>query len=258
MDRVRKLLDQADQTRAARVFGVSESEVSFNRAVSDRLPDKVNLTGNPGPGSTSTARHGPVAHQGGDDSFTPDKVTAFDINTDELDNPQRAQGDMFHEVSHLADYRLAQRWAHTYEKETGRLFVSGVGLGKFKEWIDAQTKTKPPRLSAADAELIVDEAADATATTEARANIRTFLAFFQNGIDQEATRALTNYAKALPPGTQYASPPAGSAVLAQLITELKTAYSQADKSQKTLFQAAMAAAKQANPKAWFTQIDFPK
>ena len=257
-DNTKKRLAKAEQTRAALVFGVSESDISFNISVSDRVADKVNLTGSPGTGSNSTARHGPVAHQDGDGSFSPDLVTAFDINTSEIEKPELAQGDLFHEVSHLADYRLAQRWAHRYQDETGRLFVGGVGLPKFKEWIDAQTKTKPPRLSPADAELIVDEAADASSTTEARANIHTFLAYFQNGFDKEATVTLTKYAAALLPGKAYATPPPGSPVLAQLTSELKTAQQQANKSQKALFEAAMASAKQANPSAWFTKIDFPK
>ncbi len=51
---------------------------------------------------------------------------------------------------------------------------------------------------------------DDTGTTEARANIRTFLEFFRAGLFDDATRALTNYAGALPPGTRLCEvPPSG-------------------------------------------------
>jgi hypothetical protein len=253
-----KRLQQANATRAASIFGVPEAEISFNEFSSQRKANMINLTANPGPGANSDARHGPVIGQGGTTDFAPGMITAFDIDTKDLDTPARAQGAMFHEVSHLKDFELAQQWVGIYQTETGRMFVGGPGIKFFMDWIQAQARKKPPRLSQADAELIVDEAVNVSATTEARANIRTFLAHFQTGVPDEATRALTNYAAALPPGTAYGAPPRDSAVLAELTKELKTAYRQATKLQKSQFEAAIAAAKTANPSAWVSQIDFAK
>ncbi len=229
-------LQKADLTRAALIFGVPQSEILFNVYSSQRQAGKINLTADPGVGD-SGARHRPVAGQGVD--FKPGMITAFDINKAMLATPARAQGALFHEVSHLKDFELAQRWVDVYQKETGRMFVGGPGVAIFKDWINAQARKKPPRLSAAEAELVVDEAADVSATTEARANIRTFLEFFRAGIFDEATRELTNYASALPPGRIYAAPPPGSPVVAELTNELKAAFNKASKSQRSQFEAAM-------------------
>ncbi len=256
-DRTNEELKRARQAHASAVFGVPSSEISFNYRSFDRLPGKVNLTAKSEPGSNSDARHGPVAGQG-DGDFKPGMVKAFDIDTKDLDTPERAQGAMFHEAQHSTDYALAQQWVSRYQAETRRLFVGGSGLRPFLDWINDQAKKKPPRLSAAEAELIGDEAANVSATTEARANIRSFLVYFQAGVPDEATRALTNYAKALPPGTVYGSPPNGSPVLAELTQELKKAYRQASKVQKPQFDAAMAAAKKANSTAWFANVDYSK
>ena len=256
-ENTKKRLQQANQTRAEYIFGVPGSEISFNIHSSQRVPGKINLTAEPDRGATSDARHGPVAGQGGID-FRPGLITAFDIDAKDLDTPERAQGALFHEVSHLKDYELAQQWVARYQQETGHMFVGGPGLKPFMDWINDQARKKPPRLSAADAELVVDEAADASATTEARANIRTFLTYFRSGLFDAATTALVNYATALPPGRVYGAPPPGSPVLAELTNELGAAYRHATKLQKAQFDAAIAAAKKANPTAWISKLDRAK
>jgi hypothetical protein len=254
--RTQQRIIKVNQRRAAVIFGVTESEVQLNLHVSDRVAGLINLTTDPGPGANSSARHGPVAGQSNMD-FHPGLVAAFDLNASLLDTPERAQGALFHEVSHLKDFELAQLWVGRYEQETKRVFVGkGGGLKPFLEWVNEQVRKK--RLSAADGELVVDEAADASATTEARSNIRTFLTFFQTGLFDEATRALTDYATALPPGTIYASPPSNAPVLAELTSELQAARRQAAKPAQANFDAALAAAKKVNATTWFAQIDFLK
>ena len=55
-------------------------------------------------------------------------------------------------------------WRNSGSPATSRrpadIFVGGPGLKPFMDWINDQAREKPPRLSAADAELVVDEAAD--------------------------------------------------------------------------------------------------
>ncbi|MBR0714547.1 DUF4157 domain-containing protein [Bradyrhizobium liaoningense] len=241
---------QTDETRAALIFGAETSEIQINATTSQRQAGKINLTATPEKGSGSDARHGPVVGQK-DTDFHLGLVTAFDLDKALLDKPAHAAGTLFHEVSHLMDFELAQRWVATYEKETGRTYMR-AGLKLFMDWINAQAKKKPPRLSTAEAQLVVDEAADVTASTEARANIRTFLEYFRAAIYDEATQALTNYAGALPPvGRAYGSPPAGSPVLVELAKEMKAAYDRADKTARAQFDAAMASAKAKNKSAWF-------
>jgi hypothetical protein len=252
--RTEELLTRAHQSRAASVFGVDESEISRNIYPSDRIAGKINLTANTQGGNTG-GRHGPVVGQK-DTDFHIGLITAFDVNAEYLDTPEKAQGTLFHEVSHLMDAKLAQTWAKQYEQETGRLFVGGPGLKIFLAWINEQVQKK--RLSAADAQVVVDEAANVTASTEARANIRTFLTYFRARLFDLATEALVNYAKALPPGKEYGQPPNKSAILIELTSELKSAFREAGKAEKELFKKAMDAAKTANRTAWFATIDVAK
>ena len=123
--------------------------------------------------------HGPVSGQEGVD-FTPTMVTAFEIDLPELKEPARAQSILFHEVSHLKDYEFAQKWVNNYETEANRIFVRGeIGLKPLREWLDAQVTKK--RLTKANVELILHETVDVTGTTEARANVHTFLAVLEAG-----------------------------------------------------------------------------
>jgi hypothetical protein len=154
-------------------------------------------------------------------------------------------------------FELTQRWVDLYQTETKRLFIGGPGLKYFKDWTDKQAAKKPARLSAAEAELVMDIATDVSAATEARANIRTFLEFFRAGLFDDASRALTNYAAALlPVGRVYGTPPLGSPVIAELTNELKATFKRASKARKSQFQSAMAAARKVNKDAWFSTLEF--
>lgn len=169
-DRLREDLSHANQELASFILGVPGSELQFNVYSSDQEPGKINITGQPGTGSPGGS-HGPVAGQGGVD-FKPGMKSAFHIDLPELEDPARAQSVLFHEVAHLKDYELAQEWIQRYEQETQRPFVSGPpGQKAFEDWMKAQA---PARISRGDAELVVDETADRTATAEARANVHTF------------------------------------------------------------------------------------
>ncbi len=250
LDATRKALADAKIRRAAYVLGAKESEIAFHRSTTGREAGKVNVTEVPEKGADSDARHGPVAGQPMD--FTPGMSMAFDLDKVLLDTPARAQGALFHEVSHHKDFELAQRWVALYVKD--HIWVGKAGLTVFRKWLNEQVKKK--LLTAAEAELVVGESMDDTATTEARANIRTFLEFFRAGLFDDATRALTNYAGALPPGTHYASPPPGSYVVAELTDEMQAAFKRATVERKAKFEAAMAAARAKNSSAWFCSIKF--
>jgi hypothetical protein len=254
-DQVIRDLTQANRTRAKFILGVPESEIQFNVFSAERTAGKVNITGQPGIGSHGGA-HGAVSGQGGVD-FTPTMITAFEIDLPELKDPARAQSNLFHEVSHLKDYQFAQKWIKNYETEAKRIFVRGEpGWKPLKEWLDAQVTKK--RLTKADVELILDETVDVTATTEARANVHTFLAVLQAGDSDQATKGIVGYANALKPGGYYGSPAKGSEVQAALVKELKTAYRQMSKEMQRQYDAAVAAAKKENSSAWISELDFSK
>jgi hypothetical protein len=193
--------------------------------------------------------------------FDVDKPAAFEINR-RMFQSDAAPGTMFHEVTHVSDYELAQRWVRTYQDETHRLFVGGVGPGPgktqtpFEEWLSAQV---PKRLSQADAELVRNEANGDYSTSEARANIRTFLLSLQSGApESRTTDQLASYVGAMKPGGSYQNPIPGSFVTAELVQELKTAYREMPPAMRHQFEAALAAAKSANPNAWVSKIDLGK
>jgi hypothetical protein len=89
----------------------------------------------------------------------------------------------------------------------------------FTEWLYAQTRTKPPRLSEVDAELIADEVTNVSSATEARANVMSFLVAFHAGKIDLAQTKLVAYATALKPGGLYQNPVPGSAVQADLMLQ---------------------------------------
>jgi hypothetical protein len=236
---------------ASLVFGVPESEIQMNISSSGRTPGKINLNAQlnkPGePGGTHGAAGG-----GG---FTLGVDSSFDVRTASLATPAVAQATLFHEVTHRRDYLLAQQWASNYQQETGRVFVSSA-LRPFMEWLNAQTRTKPPRLSAADAELIQDEVTNTSSSTEARANVLTFLAAFQAGATDVATKQLVAYAIALKPGGLYQNPLRGSRVQAALTAELRQVDRQLPRDERSKFRSAFAAAKASNPDAWVSKLVF--
>ena len=94
---------------------------------------------------------------------------------------------------------LAQEWVKKYETETKRPFVKSAAQ-LFHDWLNAQVKQR--RLTKADAEMVSMEASDTTAYTEARANVRSFLADLQAGATDLATKALVGYAHSLKPKSE--------------------------------------------------------
>jgi hypothetical protein len=247
-----KDLSNANRQLASLILGVPESEVQLNRRSNDRTPGMVNITGQPGQGSAGAA-HGAV---GGDGTFDPKVKTAFEINRSELANPVRAQAALFHEVTHLKDHQFAQSWVQRYV-DSGRIFVAGaMGEPALRAWLAPHVKAG--HLSKAEAELVLDQASNRNSTTEARANVRTFMALLQSHSPQRATQELVAYAKALPPGRQYDAPPTGSAVTAGLRAELKAEYARMSPEQRTHYDAAVAAAVKANPNAWIVDLRMSK
>ena len=155
------------------------------------------------------------------------------------------------------DIKLAKDWVRKYETEANCIWVAGKpGVKPFMEWLNAQVKRK--RLTAGDAELIIDETLNASATTEARSNIHTFLTVLQLGDGARALKELPAYARALKPRGQYATPPGNSPVLTELVAELKAAYKQMSKPRQADYRAAVTAATSENPQAWITALKFFK
>src|SRR6185503_14867239 len=101
---------------------------------------------------------------------------AFEVDlADLVADPTGSQVTLFHEVAHMKHHELAQKWVKKYEEKTGRKFANypPEAIKYFETWIKAQpTKV----LSKADGELIVDIAANRNSTTEALANVHSFLA----------------------------------------------------------------------------------
>jgi flagellar hook-basal body complex protein FliE len=247
-DQVNQNLIKANQTRAAVILGVAESDIQINVSVSGRTAGKVNIIGTPEPHSPGGG-HAPL---GGEIAFEEGRASAFWIDLPELDKARVAE-TMFHEVQHVKDWDLAQEWIKTYKTETRRPFVKDA-MQPFEDWLNAQVKKG--RLTKADVEMVIMEAKDATAYTEARANVRSFLADLQAGAPDLATKALVGYAHALK--GQYGSPAHGSQVQAALVMELKTAYRQMPTLMQQQYDAAVAAAKKENPSAWISELEFSK
>ena len=207
-------LNKANQTRAALILGVPESEILLIASLTGRVAGKVNILGSPEKDSPGGG-HAPM---GGETAFEEGLGSAFWIDLPELDQARVAE-TMFHEVQHVKDWELAQEWIKNYKTETKRLFVKGEpGRKPFEDWLNAQVKKG--RLTEADVEMVIMETGDASAYTEARANVRSFLADLQAGAPDLATKALVGYARALKPksqGGQYGSPAYDSKVQAALV-----------------------------------------
>jgi hypothetical protein len=241
---------QAKQLLASLIFGVPESEIQFNLNSIGRKSGKININPVLNKDSRRKAAGKAGPENGQEDIFNPATIWAWEIDESKLDNPAEAQAVMFHEVSHLNDLELTKKWAKKYEEETHHLFVSSQQK-LFHQWIDTLV---PKRLSAADAELIRDQAVNANNTTEARAPIYTFLAALQAGSPDLATKQLVNYARELKPGRTYGNPAYQSKVKAALIKELQTAYKQMPKMMQLQFDDALMAAKAENPDAWISDL----
>src|SRR5215471_736652 len=187
-DALRAELAKADLHRASVVLSVPESDIRFKTTFSSQEPGVINIVPDV-PGDTPGS-HGPAPGQGGENEFKPGMPDAFRIRYSALDDPGLAQGTLFHEVEHHAHWQLAQHWAQSYERETGRMFVAGPGLRYFEKWMQDQAAKKPPRLSKADAELVVDMAGNLSGKTEAAANMRSVDMALQVGRPELAAKAL--------------------------------------------------------------------
>jgi hypothetical protein len=184
-------LNAANRDLYALILGVEGGEVLVNRTSFDRKGGKINVT-------TELAKD-PNARLGGhgresrqDESFEPGAKSAFELNPNTFATASRAQAVLFHEVSHLKDYELTQRWVAAYEK-AGATFVGGPGVQYFERWVKSAT-------SAADAQLVSDIASGAQATTEARAYVRTAIAAFDVGAGVEAAAQLSPTPRGWPAG----------------------------------------------------------
>ena len=248
-------LTKANLNRTRLILGVPESDIEFTRSLAGRVVGKVNIIERPESGSPG-AGHGPI---GGESAFEEGRASAFWIDLPELEK-ERAPETLFHETTHLKDWELAQEWIRKYTAETKRLFVKSA-TDPLRNWLKIQAKNG--RLTKADAEMVIMEAKDASAYTEARANVRSFLTDLQADAPDLATAALVGYAHALKPksqggGGQYGNPAEGSEVTAALVAELKAAYREMSKTMKDQYDAAVAAAKKENPSAWISELDFSK
>ena len=238
-------LNAATRDLYALILGVDGGEVLLNRTSFDRKAGKINVTTALTKDATGKlGAHGRESRQ--DESFEPGAKSAFELSPNAFTTPARAQAVLFHEVSHLKDYELTQRWVTEYEK--GHTFVGGPGVTFFQNWLKG-------RASAAEAQLASDIASGAQATTEARAYVRTFIAAFDVGAGVEATAQLVAYAKGMAGGKiPIPAQPDKNAVLVELKAELAAYRGQLGRADKQAFDVAVAAAVKENPRSWLAGV----
>jgi hypothetical protein len=242
--------DVAAQLNAARrdlyalILGVDGGEVLLNKSSFDRKGGKINVTTALEKDTGRLGAHGRESRQ--DQGFEPGVKSAFELNPTVFSSAARAQAVMFHEVSHLKDYELTQRWVTAYENK-GKSFVGG-GVQRFQEWLRGNA-------GPAEAQLASDIASGAQATTEARAYVRTFIAAFDLGAGVEAATQLVSYAKGMASG-KIAIPAQGekNPVVEQLMKELAAYRRRLGRAEQKGFDAAVAAAVKENPKSWLAAV----
>ena len=174
------------------------------------------------------------------DGFQEGKDSAIEIDlADLLANPT-GQVTLFHEMVHLKHHELAQQWVNIRKRGGRSIWILLKTFDVFKKWIANQPSTE---LTQADKELIVNIVQNDSGTTEALANVQSFLAALQAGDPDQAKKELVKYATALLPGKRsgYANPPNGSAVLAALTKELQAAYRKMPKAMQDQFDDALKA-----------------
>ena len=245
------------QAMAPLLFGLPKSDIQFNSSTTNDDPGKM-INIDPMPPSKTGDILG-REHYPKDQDFQPGAKPTFGIKLEEMDNPKEAAGVLFHEVSHLKDDQLAQKWVEQYQKE-GRNFVSDrkAGMPSFQDWMNKQvgkqlpTNPPGPPLTKADAEIVVDKAYNFGATSEARAYVHAAIAAAQSGDKAEAISQLKTYATALKDG-RVASPADKSAVQADLQKELQDLYHKHPELRDSL-KDALAAAQAANKDAWISKI----
>ena len=239
-------LNAATKDLYALILGVDGGEVLLNRSSFDRKAGKINVTTALTKDATGKlGAHGRESRQ--DESFEPGAKSAFELSPNAFTTPARAQAVLFHEVSHLKDYELTQRWVTEFENK-GRTFVGGAGVKYFQDWLKG-------RASAAEAQLASDIASGAQATTEARAYVRTFIAAFDVGARVEAAAQLVAYAKGMAGGKIPIPAQADkNPVLVELKAELAAYRGRLGRADKTGFDAAVAAAVKESPKSWLAGV----
>jgi len=197
---------------------------------------------------------------GGSPDFQQGAKSSLWIDLAEFDKT-RAPAVMFHESEHMADWDMTQKAVADYEK-AGHIFVQGAaGLAPFQAWLNDQVKKN--RLSAADAEIIVDETFNRSSTTEARANVRTFLALFASGDTDAAAKDLKAYANNMKPKKEgglghYAIPATGSAVRAELAAEAAAMYKQLSAPLRAKYDAAVEDAIATYKSGWLDELRMGK
>ena len=243
---------EVDTSRIAAMLGVPRDEVKRITTLGTRVSDKINITGQPDADSPGGG-HAPM---GGSPKFQQGVKSSFWIDLAEFDKT-RAPAVMFHESEHMADWDMTQQAIADYEK-AGHIFVQGdMGLAPFQSWLNAQVKKK--LLTPADAEIIVDETFNRSSTTEARANVRTFLALFATGDTDAAAKDLKAYANNLKPTKEgglghYASPPQGSTVRAELAAEAAAMYTPLSAPLRAKYDAAVEGAITTYKSGWLDEL----
>jgi hypothetical protein len=243
---------EVDTSRIAAMLGVPGDEVMRITTLGTRVSEKINIIGQPDIDSPGGG-HAPM---GGSPDFQQGVKSSFWIDLPEFDKT-RVPAVMFHESEHMADWDMTQQAIADYEK-AGHVFVQGaLGLAPFHAWLHQQVKKK--RLTAADAEIVVDETFNRTATTEARANVRTFLARFASGDTDAAANDLKTYANNLKPKKEggvghYATPAQGSAVRAELAAEAAVMYKQLSAPLRAKYDAAVEHAIATYKNGWLDQL----
>jgi hypothetical protein len=243
---------ELDTDRIAAQLGVPPAEVERIATLGSRVADKINITGTPDVKSPGGG-HAPM---GGSPDFQQGAKSSMWIDLPEFAKT-RAPAVMFHESEHMADWEMTQQAIVDYEK-AGHVFVQGPsGLAPFQAWLNGQVRKK--LLSAADAEIIVDETFNRTATTEARANVRTFLALFASGDTDAAAADLKAYANNLKPTKEgglghYAMPAPGSAVRAELAAEAAAMYKPLSAPLRAKYDAAVEGAIVTYKSGWLDEL----
>ena len=252
----------ADRRRmSSLLFGLPSSQIQFNASSSNDDPDKMINIDRMTPTTTGDVLG--REHYPRDQEFQPGFKPTFGIKLEELDDPKGAAGVLFHEVSHLKDDQLAQKWVEKYQTD-GHSFVTlpKAGLPEFQKWMNAQvgkrlaTQPPTPPLTKADAEIVVDKAYNLGATSEARAYVHSAIAALEAGDGGEAISQLKTYAGALKDG-RAAAPAQSSAVQPALTQELQDLYRRRPDLRGQI-QGAINAAKIANKDAWISKITFSK
>ena len=133
-DGVRAELAKANLHWASVVLGAPESDIRLS-TFAGREPGVINIT--PHVQGDNPGSHGPAPGQG--DEFGRDVPSAIRIRYSELNDPGSAQQTLFHEVEHQANWHLAQRWAQTYQQESGPHIRRRTGAEYFASWMQKQT-----------------------------------------------------------------------------------------------------------------------